>query len=65
MAARTYRPVYIDHAQSADYRHVLTTVRADGSVWSHFANGAIVPSVYRTEAALLAAGRQDWRERVR
>jgi len=61
---RTYRPTHIDLSQAAAYTHVMTRVNHDGTLTAIFADGHEAPSVFPTEAALLAAGRADWRERV-
>ena len=60
-----YVPCYIDHYQSARYCHVGYTVRADGRLLAHFADGGVYESVYPTVSALLAAGERDHLERVR
>jgi hypothetical protein len=60
---RRYRPRWIDHYQSATYRHVETRIGTDGRVWNVFADGTIALSIaYPTEAAMLAAGARDHNE---
>lgn len=62
---RRYRPCYIDHNQSETYRHIETRVMSDGQILSVFADGAIAPSGYNSEAEMLDDSRVCWFERVR
>lgn len=64
-ARRWLVPVYLDHFQSAAYRHVATTVEPDGSLVAHFGDGSNRPSVYRSIEEMEAAAETDWRERMR
>jgi hypothetical protein len=59
-----YVPCYVDHFQSEPYRLIGYSI-IDGRPMAHFADGSIVPSLYRTEQALMSAGDSDWRERIR
>lgn len=59
-----YVPTFVDWQQNSTYRLEGYTVQADGFVLAHFGDGQIRRSVYPTLAALLDAGRSDWRELV-
>lgn len=62
---RRFIPCYVDHFQSATYRHTETRLYSDGSLMALFADGAEVPSVYLTVEDMIAAGQRDYLERVR
>lgn len=62
---RRFVPCYIDHKQSATYRHIATVLYTDGSLMAQFADGAEVPSVYLTVEDMLTAGQKDYLERMR
>lgn len=63
-AAALYRPAHVDHYQAAAYTHVATRVEEDGSLVAIFADGHEAPSIFPNVAAMLEAGRRDWRERM-
>ena len=61
---RRFVPIEVDRYQAAAYRLEFYTF--DGlALRAHFGDGTSRPSVYATVADLLAAGKADWRERVR
>lgn len=62
---RRFVPVFVDRFQSAMYRHVATTLEADGRLVAHFGDGGTGPSIYGSVDEMLAAGERDWRERMR
>lgn len=62
---RRFVPCYVDHYQSATYRHTFTVLYDDGSLMAQFADGHEYPSVYATVDEMLKAGENNYHERVR